>query len=89
MVLIDEAQELAPHRRPLAVVGQAGALAVDQDLATVRPLQQARNVQQGRLAAARLADQRHDLAGMQGERDAAQDLEATFALHEGPPDVPQ
>ena len=33
------------------------------DLAAVRPLQQSGDVQQGRLAAARLADQRHDLAG--------------------------
>ena len=46
-------------------------------------------MQQGRLAAARLADQGDDLARPQVERDAAQHFEAAVALHEGALDVAQ
>src|SRR5438034_928381 len=69
-----------------------GALAPGGAIATraaSRPLAQAGDIQQGRLAAARLAHQGDDLARPAIERDAAQDLQAPITLHEGALDAAQ
>src|SRR6266496_2613725 len=89
MVLVDESQELPPQHRALAIVRRPGWLAVDDHLALIRPLEQARDMQQGRLATARLADQGDDLARPEIERDPAQDFQAPVTLHEGALDAAQ
>ena len=89
VIPVDEAQDPAAQSRPLAVIRFAGGLAIDDDVALVRPLQQAGDMQQCRLAAARLADQGDDLAGPQIQGNAAQHFEAPVALHEGALDVAQ
>src|SRR5579872_1170404 len=82
VVLVDEAEKLASQRRALAIAKFAGGLAVHHDIAAVGPLQQACDVQQGRLATAGLPDQGNDFAGPQLERGAPQYFQPAIALDE-------
>ena len=83
--LVDEAQ-LGAAQQGAPLVGQAAAiLAADQDRAAVGPLQEAGDVQQGRLAGARRPDQRHDLARPQREIDAVQHDQLGSGLPEDAP----
>ena len=77
--LVDEADGRQPHPGALAV-GQVGAVAAeDGDPPGVGMLQQARGVQQARLARSRRPDQADDLARHDVEVDAAQDGELARA----------
>ena len=60
--LVDEADADAADAGARLVVELRAVLPGDQHLARGRRLEQARDVQERRLARARLADQRHDLA---------------------------
>src|SRR5260221_10769339 len=89
VILVDKAQELSPQDRTLMIAQGRGALAVEHDIAAVRAFQQPCNMQQGRLAAARLAHQGDDLPGAKVERDPSQDLELAVTLHERTLDTAQ
>ena len=80
MELVDEADPLAPKAGAAPVVHVGRRLAADVDLAAVRLLQQARDVEQGRLARAGGRDEGDGLARPQGEVGAAQDVERGLAL---------
>src|SRR6266849_4212365 len=89
MELVDEAEILAADRGALAIRHAAALLARDQHLAAIRPLEQAGDVQEGGFAGAGGPDQGDDLAGAQGERGAAHDLERLAGLAIGPDDAAQ
>ena len=73
--LVDEADAFAPEAGAVAVAEPAGLGAADQDRARIRRVEEARHVQEGRLAGARGRLQRHHLAGRQGEVDAVEDAD--------------
>jgi hypothetical protein len=83
MELIDEAEPVAPHRGAPCGIELCRLFAHDADRAVEPALQQAHRLKQGRLARARGAEQRHDLAGRDGEVDAPQDMDRLPALGEG------
>src|SRR3546814_8317075 len=89
MILVDEADALAPRHGAGGLAHAAAILAADDDTAVARPFQQAGNVQQRRLARAGRAEQGHDLAALYGKVDAAQHLDALAALAEGTADILQ
>ena len=89
MELIDETKVLAPDLRALRVGQPTARLARDVHLAAVRVLEQAGDLEQGRLARAGRSDQRHHLAGRQDQLDPAQHLEPGIALAEAPLDPGQ
>ncbi|GJE44510.1 hypothetical protein AEGHOMDF_3698 [Methylobacterium soli] len=78
--LVDEAHLLAAQARALGVAHRRGGLAADIYLAPVRPLQQAGDVQERRLAGTRRGHEGHQLAGPDRQVGAAQDLEGALGL---------
>src|SRR3546814_6393778 len=82
VVLVDEGDGAAPQRGALGVGEAEAGLAIDQHLTAIRPLQQARDVQQGGLAGARGPDQCNDLAAGDLEGSILQHLEAAARLAE-------
>jgi hypothetical protein len=68
--LEDEADGPAPQHGPGGLGQAVDPGAVEHDLAGVRALQAAEQVQQGRLAAAARPHDRHGLAGLDGQVDA-------------------
>jgi hypothetical protein len=86
--LEDEPDALVAQPRQRLVVQLLGRLAVDDHLALVGPVEAADDVEQRRLARARLADHRDQFAGGDVEGDATQHLLARLAgavrfLHAG------
>ena len=81
MELVDEADRRATQLRAFIVAhARRRASAADQRLAAVLPLQQARDMEQRRFARARWRDQRHRLAGIEGEVDVDENIEARLAF---------
>src|SRR5690606_9479574 len=74
------ADRLVAHLRPRRVAGAHRVDAEHLDLARVRPIEATDDVEQGRLARARLAHERDQLAGLDVEADAAQHLRLAGAL---------
>lgn len=72
MELIDKADADPAHARAGRIVHLRAVLPGDQDLACGGPFQQARHVQQRRLAGARLPDQSHHFTRPDGERLVAE-----------------
>ena len=73
MELVDETKLRAAHLGALAVRHLSARATVEDDVAAVGPLQKAGDVEERRLAGARRADQRDELARPQRRRGAAQD----------------
>ena len=78
---------LRPHQRPLVRREAAHLLAVEPILARSRMVEAAEDVHQRGLAGARGAHQRHHLAAVDRERDAAQHRDVDFAQVIGLVDV--
>src|SRR5215469_4685033 len=85
--LIDEADSLAPELRARAVIEPIGPDSGDLDVTGARPFQKPGDVQQGRLAGARRANESHQFAGMYGTVCAAEDVELLHTLAEGHNDL--
>ena len=81
--LVDEAEPVAADRGAPGGVELRRFLAGDADRALEPALEQADRLEQGRLARARGAEQRDDLARRDREVDAAQDVDRLPALGEG------
>src|SRR5690349_9456820 len=75
MELVDEAERLTADFGAAALGQMRGGLAIDEDLTRGRLFEQARDVEQRGFARTRLADERHDLAGLERKRDVAEDDE--------------
>jgi hypothetical protein len=73
--LVDESDLGAANARTLGVGQRRGRGAVDIDFASVRMLEQPRDVQQRRLTGARGRDQRHGLPGPHRELGTFEDFE--------------
>ncbi len=83
MELIDETQ-LGAAQQGSVLVGEAAAiLPADRDRAAIRAFEQPGDVQQGRLAGAGGADQRHHLARLQQQIDPVQHRDLGAAGFEG------
>ena len=80
MELIDEADLGAPDARALGIGHARGRDLVDIDLADVRMLKQAGNVQERRLASARRRHQRHRLARPERKLGVLEHFEGRGAL---------
>src|SRR5207247_1898120 len=78
--LENESDVRATCRGPREVVGVRHRLSVDFDLAFVRLVEEAEEVEQRALAAPGRPDNRVDLAAMRLERDALEHVHAAFAL---------
>src|SRR5438105_4519687 len=89
MKLIDEADTDAADAGARVVVELGTVLAGDIDLARSRRLEQAGDVKKRRLAGARLADQRHDLAGMHRDAGIEEHVEPALAFRKGARDMAQ
>jgi hypothetical protein len=79
-LLEDEAHAARPERRQLVVGCGRGVEAVDGDLAGRRAVERAHDLQQRRLAGARRAEDRDELAGGDLEVDAAQGVHVAGVL---------
>src|SRR6266446_1391947 len=89
MKLVDETDFGAPQQGP-PLVGQATAILTgDQDRPAIGALEQARHMQQGRLAGAGWTDQGDDFAWPQDEIDAIQYPQLGSTLLKGAADTPQ
>src|SRR5690606_19130496 len=82
MELVDEADLVAAYRRPPVIRKPAAGLTVHDHLARIRPLQEAGNMQQRRLAGARRGDKRDHLALVQLEIGTVQDRQFPRSLNE-------
>ncbi len=80
-LLVDERD---PEGRRRGHAADRHRRAVDQQLARVGLFDPADDLHQRRLAGAVLAEQRHDLAGVHLERDAAQGVDARESLLDPP-----
>ena len=80
--LVHEAQRFAPQPRAALVVEAGRFLARDPDRALEAAFEQAHRLEQRRLARARGAQQRDDLAWADLEIDAAQDVDGGVPLRE-------
>ena len=91
IALEDEAEFLAAQARKLVRIEFRNVVACEEIASACRPIEAAQNVHQRRFAGARLAHDRHELAGINIERDAAQRLHLHFAArrHEGPAHIVQ
>ena len=78
--LVDEADLHAPDCGPIVIAELAGFPADDVDLAGIRPLEQAGDVEKRRFAGARRRHQRHRLSRPQREFGAVEDGQRRFAL---------
>ncbi len=78
--LVDEADVVAADRGALVVGQPAAGATVEDHVAGVRPLQQAGQMQQRRLAGAGRRDQRHHLGAAQREVGAVQDRQLLLTL---------
>ena len=78
--LVDEADLLATQAGAADIVHGRGRRAVDEDLAAVRLLEQAGDMEEGRLAGAGRRHERNHLAREDRELGVAQDLEETRPL---------
>ncbi|MCY1295995.1 hypothetical protein D9M70_453610 [compost metagenome] len=87
IALEDEAEGAAAQGRQLIGIEVGDALAVDQIVAAGRLIEAAENVHQRRLAGAGLADDRHELARLDIEGEAVQDLDGEIAVEIGLADV--
>src|SRR6266487_7011246 len=86
MLLIDEADLGAADASTLGIRQRRGGGAVDIDLAAVRMLEQARDMQQRRLAGSRGRDQRDRLPRPDRELGGFEDVERGGALQVAPLD---
>src|SRR3546814_9836156 len=82
MELIDEAQLFAANAGSIATVQLLAMFPVDDDLALKATFKQADRLQHRRFARTRRAEQRDDLARLQGEVDPAQHMDRLVALGE-------
>src|SRR5262249_24066929 len=89
MELIDEADLGAANARALGIRERRGRNLIDVDFAAIGMLEQARDVQERRLAGAGGRYQRHGLARPNGELGAFEDLERDVALAIVPVDLVQ
>ena len=78
--LEDEADVLAPQQRQVVVAELGDVLAADRHAARGRAVEPGEDVHQRRLAGARRAHDRGQLAGGDAEIDAAERVDAGFAL---------
>src|SRR3546814_18479747 len=85
MILVDEADALAPRHGAGGLAHAAAILAADDDTAVARLFQQAGNVQQRPLARAGRAEQGHDLDPLYAQVNAAPHPPAHAATVEGTP----
>src|SRR5262249_4494624 len=77
--LEDEAETLAADAGQLRLAGARHIEPVEEVLAARRPIEAAENRHQRRLARSRRADDRDQLAALDGERDAAQRVDVDAA----------
>src|SRR5262249_59721490 len=89
MELIDEADFGAADARALGIRERGGCNLIDVDFAAIGMLEQARDVQERRLAGAGGRYQRHGLAGPNGELGTFEDVERDVALAIVPVDLVQ
>ena len=89
VILIHEAEEPPAQRSPPPIAELPCPLAIDNDLAFIRVFKKAGDMEQRRLAAARLANQSDYLPRSQVERDATQHLKTAIALDKGALDPTQ
>jgi hypothetical protein len=82
--LEDEAHVAAAPQRERIVVAVVEARAVDADLARIRAVEAGDDVEQRRLARARLADDGEPFAGRDVEVDAGEQRRARKALRQAP-----
>jgi hypothetical protein len=76
-VLVDGLDSVAPR---IERAGHVHGLALDEDPPAVRPDRARKGLDQGALARAVVADQRHDLAGICGEAGVVKRQHAAVAL---------
>ena len=83
MELVDEAHLHAAHARAVGITHAGAVVPVDDDVAAVRRLEQAGDVQQRGLAGARRPDEGHRLPGIDVGRGAVQHGDLARSLMEG------
>ena len=87
MELVDEAQRVAAQPGAAVIVEAGRFLAMDADRAFEAAFEETDRLEQGRLARARRAEQRDDLARVDVEVDAAQHVDGDSALLEAAPEA--
>ena len=85
--LVDEAQQVSPNTRPTIVIERSGFLSREPDRALESTFEQPHRLQQRRFPGPRRSQQCHDLAGLDAQINAAQDLDRHLALGEAAPQI--
>ncbi len=88
MKLEHETDGLVPEGGEFLGLHHAQIRAANDDRAAVRPIQSPQQVQQGRLAGSRLSNNRHQIARLDDQVDASENLDPALAVPIGFEQVP-